>query len=69
MVIRIVIAHYLGIQVGDNHMCTTALCQSSVTSIAADGIISVYDSFPIFVESCYKIESVIWEKSTSIKSL
>ena len=49
-------------------MSSTALSKSLLTTVASDGIVSIYYSLSVFVKTCNKVESIIWEEPPSIES-
>lgn len=67
--LRVVVSDDFGIQVGNDHMCSTSLSQSSVCTIATDGIITVDNALAIFIKSCYQVEGIIGEESSSVEGL
>ena len=49
-------------------MSSAALSKSLLTAVASDGIVSIYYSLSVFVKTCNKVESIIWEEPPSIES-
>ena len=65
---RVIVTNDLSVEIRNDHMSSTALSQSFVSTVTADSIISVNNSFTIFIKSCNKVESIIGEESSTVES-
>ena len=65
----VVVPSHLSIKVGNYHVGSTSLGQGFVGSIAANGVIAVYNSLAIFIETSHEVEGVVREKPATVESL
>ena len=63
----IIISTHLVVQVGKDHVGTRTLGQGTVSSVAADSVVTVNHSLAVLVKACNQVEGVVWEKSTGIE--
>lgn len=65
----VVVANDLGVEVRNDHMCSTSLSQGLVSTITADSIVTVDNSLAIFIKPSNKVEGIVREESSSVESL
>ena len=65
----VVVADDLSIEVRDDHVGSTSLSQSLVSTVAANSVVAVNNSLAVFVETSNEVEGIVREKSSSVESL
>ncbi len=66
VVVGVVIANYLRIKIGDDHVGTTSLGESPVAAVTTDSVVSMDYSLAVFVQPSDQIEGVVGEEPSSV---
>lgn len=56
------------VQVGQDHMGSTALSQGLISAVAANGIIAINNAFALTIETSDEVKCVVGKESSAIKS-